>query len=111
MRQRANLIEIVYVILRQVQGFQRDGQVLVALSQMGQAIALQMEFAQGAKVGHIRYAANAVVCQIQVFQIHIRIEMLDGLDVVALQIEHTQMNAFLQALNREYSIEGEVQLA
>lgn len=111
MRQCANFIKIVYIILCQVQGFERDGQIFVTLSQMGQPIALQMEFTQGSKVGYIRYAANTIVRQIQALQIHIRIEVLDGLNVVALQVEQAQMNAFLQALNREYAIEGEIQLA
>jgi len=35
--------------------------------------------------------------------------MLDGLDVIPLQIQNAQMDAFLQALDREYAIEGQIQ--
>lgn len=44
---------------------------------------------------HIRNAANTVSRQIQIFQFIIGIEMFNGFDAVALQIQMLQLRQFL----------------
>lgn len=55
--------------------------------------------------------SDTVLRKVQILQIPVRVEMLDGFDVISFQIQMGQMDQILQPFDGQYSVVGQVQLA